>query len=323
MNKIDKKLTIGIPRALYTHYYEPIWRTFFKEIGCNVKISSPTKKNIIDKGVTKSVDEICIPMKIFIGHVMELISNEVDYVFIPLLKSIKKNETFCPKFLGLPDMTKALIPDIENKILTGFLDGNDEYEAHRNLFMDIAKKLKINKKIIKKASDIAIDSWKNYKEKLLSKIEDDDKYKNNITIGIIGYPYILYDTFMNQSTFNYLKRLGVRILTFENFSDNEIEKAIQHYDKKSFWSFTNKMLGSADIWFKNKGVDGIIHLTAFACGIDAMLGQYIDNLVMETNKPFITIRLDEHSGEAHNMTRLEAFFDLLSERKMKKSKTMK
>jgi len=311
-------MTIGIPRSLYAHYYEPLWRTFFNEAGFDVKLSLPTNKKIIDDGVIRSVDEICIPMKIFIGHALSLIKEGVDYIFIPLMGRIKPSETYCPKFLGLPDMSNALLHEYTEKILIAELYGDTEDDAYYKLFRELAIKLNLPKKTIKKASKIAIDSWHKYRGKLVTPELDKehiDFYSNTLSIGLIGYPYILHDTYLNQNIFNYLKRLGIRVLTFENFTDMELENAITHYDKKTFWTFTNMQLGAANIWCRDSSVDGIIHLTAFACGIDAMLGQYLDELVHNTKMPFATIRLDELSGEAHIHTRLEAFIDLLINKK--------
>ena len=66
---------------------------------------------------------------------------------------------------------------------------------------------------------------------------------------------------------------------------------------------------------ENRMADGIIHLTAFGCGPDSVIGKMMEINCEEENIPFMTMRVDEHTGESHVQTRLEAFIDML---KMKK-----
>ena len=39
------------------------------------------------------------------GHVMDL-KDRADYLFLPRLVSVDGRATFCPKFLGLPEMVR-------------------------------------------------------------------------------------------------------------------------------------------------------------------------------------------------------------------------
>ena len=98
---------VGIPRALLYYYYYPLWKTFFEGLGAQVILSSPSTKGILTDGLRFAVDEICLPVKLAFGHVLDLIG-KVDYIFLPRLISIRRNEYICPKFLGLPDMVRRL-----------------------------------------------------------------------------------------------------------------------------------------------------------------------------------------------------------------------
>ena len=42
----------------------------------------------------------------------------VDLIYIPRFVSIRKGITFCPKFLGLPDMIKNSLSAVKGRILT-------------------------------------------------------------------------------------------------------------------------------------------------------------------------------------------------------------
>ncbi|MDP2727608.1 MAG: acyl-CoA dehydratase activase-related protein, partial [Dehalococcoidia bacterium] len=100
---------IGIPRALLYYQYYPLWSAFFQGMGLEVVLSEPTSKAIMAAGSLRVVAETCLPVKVYCGHVTDLIG-KCDYIFIPAIRSIQKNVYNCSKFLGLPDLIKAVIP---------------------------------------------------------------------------------------------------------------------------------------------------------------------------------------------------------------------
>jgi predicted nucleotide-binding protein (sugar kinase/HSP70/actin superfamily) len=73
---------VGIPRALLFYLYFPMWQAFFNEIGVQVIPSGRTTKSILDDGIREALADVCVPIKLYYGHVMEL-KGKVDYLFIP------------------------------------------------------------------------------------------------------------------------------------------------------------------------------------------------------------------------------------------------
>ena len=74
---------VGIPRSLLFYELYPFWQAFFKELGCEVVVSDETTKKIIHEGAERSVSETCFPMKVSLGHVLNLLDKEIDYIFLP------------------------------------------------------------------------------------------------------------------------------------------------------------------------------------------------------------------------------------------------
>lgn len=85
-----KKIKIGIPKALLYYYYFPFWLKLFSELGVDVVISDNSSRQLLDQGVKKSLAEICVPIKVMVGHILNLEQKEVDFIFLPRFKSIKK-----------------------------------------------------------------------------------------------------------------------------------------------------------------------------------------------------------------------------------------
>jgi predicted nucleotide-binding protein (sugar kinase/HSP70/actin superfamily) len=83
-----------------------------------------------------------------------------------------------------------------------------------------------------------------------------------------------------------------------------------------FWYYSNQVCWAGLYLLEQKpGVDGIIHITAFGCGPDAMVDKTLELEAKSAGVPFLSLTIDEHTGEGGVQTRLEAFVDMLWARK--------
>jgi predicted nucleotide-binding protein (sugar kinase/HSP70/actin superfamily) len=109
----DPRLTIGVPRALDYFIHYPLVRELLVGLGFEVKLSTPTNRAVLDAGTTYTVTDACIPVKVFHGHVHSLLGG-CDAVYLPRLVKVRRlkhrgrnyRESFCPKFIGLPDIVR-------------------------------------------------------------------------------------------------------------------------------------------------------------------------------------------------------------------------
>ncbi|WP_339061297.1 acyl-CoA dehydratase activase-related protein [Tepidibacillus marianensis] len=323
-------MKIGIPRALLYYYYFPFWKSFFEELGADVIVSDETNKGIVNRGVRESVAEICVPIKIFIGHSLNLLKKGVDYIFIPRMVSISPGEYFCPKFMGLPDMLRHGVKDLEGKILTCHNESKDDDISDYHQYLSFAEPLGVTEEEIKVAADKARDEWLAFRmyskmghtfTESLDLIENRTLNKGSnavpsqIKIGLIGYVYNMYDSFISMDVLEKLRDLRVDFVTFDMMKESDLQEAIADMRKPLFWTFTNKLMGAGYQMFSDEDIDGVVHITAFGCGPDSMLGKLFEIKSNETGIPFIVIRVDEHTGENHLQTRIEAFIDMLQRKK--------
>lgn len=108
-------MKIGIPKGLLYYKYHPFFMTFFTELGAETIVSEDTNKSILDQGVRYCVDEACMPVKVFHGHVASL-RDKCDAILIPRIMQVRKREYICPKFCGLPEMVVYNIPDLPTRV---------------------------------------------------------------------------------------------------------------------------------------------------------------------------------------------------------------
>ncbi len=322
-------MRVGIPQALLYYYYMPLWRGLFEALGHEVVFSSGTNKAIVDQGIKVSVPEICVPIKIFNGHMIDLEKKKVDRFFVPRMVSVEDGLTFCPKFLGLPDMVRFTFPELNGKVISPDIRDSHDDLANLDAWRSDPFFGELSYWRLRDAMALAQDEWLRYQEichrgylasealTLYRKpvLPDRRQWENDITIGLIGYVYDIYDPFVSMEIGKKLQELGTNVVTFEMLENKDIKKQIAAMKKQLFWTFSNKVLGAGQHFFKDDRVDGVIHVTAFGCGPDSLVGKYQEIDSDTYHKPFMTIRVDEHTGENHLQTRIEAFVDMLKKRK--------
>lgn len=298
-------MTIGIPKALLYYKYNRLWKNFFSYLDINTITSPNTNKEILEDGIKSSIDEACLSMKIYLGHVKSLI-NKCDYILVPRIVSLKKYEKTCTNFYALYDIVKNTY---NTKILNYNVDVSNNIDEEK-AFINMAKTLGIDKQRARKA-------YKYAKEKE----SDDEKYKvfkqkellkdENIKILIAGHPYNIYDELVGKPILDYLKSQKITVLKSDIFEKNSTKFNCSCISKDIYWTYNKEILSSINYYLDQ--VDGIILLSAFPCGPDSLCNEIIIRKIK--NKPIITLIIDELNNNVGLITRLESFIDIIKDKK--------
>lgn len=295
-------MKVGIPKGLLYYKYYPFLINFFNNLGAEVVTSCDTNKEILNEGIKYCVDEACLPIKVFHGHIA-MLKDKCDILLIPRIMQLREKEYICPKFCGLPEMVVNSIPNMPAVIDTPIyaFDNAKLYrfakEAGRMITKDNIK--------IRKAYKLALEAQRKFK----SGIKDTGF---RINVALLGHPYNIYDNFINMNLVKKLNNLGIGVITEENIDNLLIDKEVKSLYKKPFWTFARNSYGSAVYLAKNNKVDGIVYISSFACGIDSVILELIKDKIGEF--PILVLKIDEHTGEAGVDTRLEAYKDMLERR---------
>jgi predicted nucleotide-binding protein (sugar kinase/HSP70/actin superfamily) len=295
-------MKIGVPQGLLYSKYHVFIQSFLEELGAEIIVSPNTNKKILDEGVRCCVDEACLPMKVFHGHVSWL-KDRCDAVLIPRLMGVREKEYICPMFCGLIEMVSNNIPQLPDLIDTPIYstdNGKLSQWAKEIGGMVTGDKSRIMPAFGKALQRYA-DSQKGF---------NDEGYP--FKIGLIGHTYNIYDRFINMDLKKKLNGLGIGVITSEQIDRAYIDAEVGKLFKKPFWTFAQEYYGAAVSIYRTGLADGIIYLSSFSCGIDSVVTELIQ---CETGDfPFMILKLDEHTGEAGFDTRIEAFSDMLKRR---------
>lgn len=325
--KGGRKMKIGVPRGLLYYYYFPLWKTFYEELGHEIVLSGETNKNILNMGIKVCVDEACLPVKIFHGHV-EDIKEKVDFLFIPRLMSVSYGEFICPKFCGLPEMIIHSIPELPPVLKPDFNFHGKKVNLNKTI-EEMIGPLDIEFNAAQKAFHRGMEQIEIYKKNLYNgflpqealgfteEMEPKDpivKYKGRILV--LSHPYHLYDTFTNMNLLKKMETMGYSTMTADTLSSERINYYAATLPKRMFWTFGREIIGAA-LYTLEEGlpIKGIVYLTSFACGVDSILVDYIERQFKRRSSiPFMQLTIDEHTGEAGIDTRLEAFIEMIERR---------
>lgn len=310
---------VGIPRGMYFYKYYPFIQTFLTELGAEVVPSPETTKEILDKGVLYSIDDACLPVKVYHGHAYNL-KDKVDYMLVPRLTSVSRGEYICPKFGGLPEMVKFSVPGLPPLIDTEINLIKRQRELTKALY-SMAFVLRFRNPVrISRGISSALKAHEKFKSAVYKGNTPDiviartprTPYRKSIRIGLIGHPYLLYDSFINMNLIKKLWEKGAEIITPDMIDPHIINERCMELSKRMFWSSGKSLIGSALYVMDNSSIDGMLAITAFGCGIDSLAMEFIEKHARRYyKKPFMVLNVDEHTGDASFNTRLEAFFDLL------------
>ena len=330
-------IRIGIPRALLYYQYYPMWKTFFEELGAEVVVSPPTTQVMLASGSSRVVADTCLPVKVFLGHILALVG-KCDYIFVPAIRSVESKVYNCSKFLGLPDLTRAVIPE-SPPILDIDIDIN---KGKRNLYQAIyqlGRCLTWDPLRVRRASLAAWQAHLNYHQLMSSRnltppqvierisgtaeAEANSSYliSAQATIAIIGHPYLLYDEHINYRLIHRLEQAHNRVLTPEMLSAEELQSATARLVGRAYWTYEEEVVGAGDYYLRS-GADGVIGIIAFGCGPDSVMMDVVRQQASRLKAtPFMSLTLEEHTAEAGIVTRLEAFLDMIHRRKRSQVKT--
>lgn len=307
-------IRIGIPRALFYYTFSTFWETFFREIGSEIVVSQPTTREVLDAGIREAVSEACIPIKVYHGHVRAL-AGTADFVFAPRLVSVDRRTVFCPKFLGLPDMVRSSMDGIP-PLLSPRIDLRKNLLGLASACFEVGASLKVPSSKVMLAYARACAAHKRRTIPWPPGNADGGEERtapgSPLKIAVLGYPYAVFDRYVSVDLIRKLWALGVDVVTIEMFTDAELNEESAQFSKGVFWHYSDRVVKAGYRCFHTRRVDGVIHVTAFGCGPDAVADRLLDIEASRTGFPFMPLLIDEHTGEGGLLTRVEAFVDMIS-----------
>ncbi len=298
------RLKIGIPKALLYYQYKDLLTRFFENLDCDIVISPNTTKETLEQGKKFVLDEACLSMKIYMGHVFYLL-DKCDYILTYRVASVKKNEKVCTNFMALYDLCRNSF----DKRFVYFNIDVDKKESQEFAFLSMGLSLGFPYRKVKSAYKDALNYQNLIKNREISKQKMILGSSKRRKILLAGHPYNLYDSFIGKEISHYLEKENIDVLYSDLYDTKYTDTDSSYISPKNYFTYNKDIMGC--IHSLESEVDGIILITTFPCGPDSLCNEMITRYV---KIPLITLTFDELNSDTGLLTRLESFLDILEER---------
>lgn len=309
----SQKPVVGIPRALLYHRYAALWQTYFKSLGVETVVSAPTDRVIAEAGARAAGDEMCLSLKVYLGHVASLIG-KCDCIFVPRIVDFGIRRVMCTTFEGLPDIVANVFRDEHLKVLSYNVNvqgGLGEKEA----MIALGRELGFSRKAAKKAYKAGFAAQKAADDAAAVKAESQYKAKG-LKIILGAHRYVTEDAYYGRPVIQYLKEKGAEVILADAVERKSARRAARQFSPTMKWEVSREIAGS--IAMHEHLADGIILMSVYPCALDSMVDDMIVRRLKDSGVPILTLTMDAQSGTAGLETRLESFLDILTLRRRAK-----
>lgn len=202
---------------------------------------------------------------------------------------------------------------------------NSGFEIEKNSFANVEKSLLNYLKRQKHTSLSLIKAYFKYKKRY-KKIKI-NKPQNCIKIGIVGELYSIMEPFSSNHIEQKLSSYGIEVHRFTTLSyllfqkKFKLKRLLRKGKKYLKYHLGADATESVVLSYKlaQKKYDGIVHLKSFGCTPELNAMPILEQISNEYNIPIIYFSFDSQDNEVGIDTRLEAFYDMLLQKKENKS----
>ncbi len=311
---------VGIPMSLTSFSYAPFWTKLFNELGYRVKATPASDAHIKETGVGASSGDFCFPVKLALGHALQLPADEkLDYWLIPQMISNKPNDhstnaLFCPYVQSHAAVVKSVFQSRSidaSKLLAPVYDMRwDEARLAREFEKSIAAPLGLHAKSLKKALAEAAKAQKSFEQACRDEGERflrDINAKGEKAVIVVGRPYNCFDSVANLDLPRKIAEYGYHVVPID-FVPFDPANLGEEY-RNIYWNYGQRIISALKYAADHPNLH-CVYLTNFSCGPDSFLLSYAERIM--GRKPMLILELDEHGADAGYITRVEAFLDVIS-----------
>lgn len=287
---------VGMPLALSFYEQLPFWRTFFNELGFETVISEESSRDMYYLGQhTIPSDTVCYPAKLTHGHIENLLDKGVDFIFYPCMsynidEGESDNHFNCPVVAYYPELLTANNPRLNGENFRHpYMDMNNRKNVIR-VMKQTLKHYNINGKIAA-AVDKAYEAYYRHQADISQKaaeiISQARKEKRNIIV-LAGRPYHI-DREINHGIHKLITSLGMAVVTEDSVAQ------LAHTPKLGVlnqWTYHSRLYRAAQYVTTQPDMQ-LIQLVSFGCGIDAVTGDEVRNILENAGKLYTQLKIDE------------------------------
>jgi len=288
--------TVGLPLTLGFYEQLPFWHKLFTTLGFRTVVSDESSREMYYLGQhTIPSDTVCYPAKLAHGHIENLLDKGVDFIFYPCMsynldEGESDNHFNCPVVAYYPELLLANNPRLNSE---NFKHPYMDLNVRKNVIRVLSQTLRSYniRGRISAAVDAAYKALELYHTDIASKareIIDRARAENRKIIVLAGRPYHI-DKEINHGIHKLITSLGMAVITEDSIA------ALAHTPKLGVlnqWTYHSRLYRAAKYVTTQPDMQ-LVQLVSFGCGIDAVTGDEVRNILESRGKLYTQLKIDE------------------------------
>ncbi len=329
-----KNLRVGIPRALNSYVYAPLYSGYLQSLGVpseNIVFSDPTSDELYRAGSSRGAIDPCFPSKVAVAHVHNLIyvkgaRRPLNIIFSPMIDVLDspltgvQGNNACPTSTACPLSVRAAFTKEKDVFaergvvyLDPMLNFADRAIFAGQMFEAWSPLLGLSEGENRRAVDAGYRALEEYESRLRKQARealDEIERADRIGIVMLGRPYH-HDPGVSHEVFTEFQKRGYPIFSQSTlphdadlldrlFGDEVRSGVIQNpldisdVWKNSFSASTNHKLWAAKFTARHPNLVAI-EVSSFKCGHDAPIYSVIEGIIEQSGTPYFCFKdLDEN-----------------------------
>ena len=310
---ISSELTVGLPASLHMFEDLGLWSRFFANLSVRV-ITSDSLTDPVRTGKRMAGAEFCSPMDSIYGHVAYL-AGKSDLIFLPVSFQARDKEEHSERYYCYyTQYSASLVHTLKDKQITGKVVSPmlDFSKGTRQVVKQLSESLRpflgsgVTPEKVKPALEEALRFTKGLKEKLFSLFEREFQPGKDISVVLLGRPYVVLAKSMNKGIPEIFARMGVKTFFQDMIRPDDLPSEESRFLLRNMpWYYAARILETAMTAATTKNLYPVL-VTAFKCAPDSFMVDYFKKLLNHYQKPYLILQIDEHDTNTGYETRIEA-----------------
>ena len=300
-------VTIGLPWALGMFEHLTFWKEFFTRLGFPVVFSNPSTLAQTELGAhTVMSDNICYPAKVMHGHIIDLVAQGVDRIFLPFvvyerLEIAHADNSFnCPVVSGYSEVIRSVLKNYQGRQVP--IDAPSiSFRNRALLLMELSAYLHDvrpgkhlpSTREVRDALAAALEAQARFNSELRQRNEQVAKRalaEGRMLIVLAGRPYHV-DPLIQHRISSIIASFGADVVTEDIAREGGLVQALVGSYQQ--WAFTSRIAAAAH-WVAQAG-PGVhyVQITSFGCGPDAILLDEVNQTLHAYGKSATMLKVDD------------------------------
>lgn len=294
-----KRGKIGIPFGLNMYENLPFWFAFFSKLDFQVVLSPESSRKLYIKGQhTIPSDTVCYPAKLLHGHVEALLDMGVDTIFYPCLpynfnEHKGDNNYNCPVVAYYPELIGANLPRLKNvRYLNPYFGLHRPADFKKKAEKYFGEQFSIPKAEVAEAADAAYAAYDAYRMEVRAEGEQIIRYaraNGKRILVLAGRPYHI-DPEINHGIDELITSYDFALVSEDAVAGRMAEK--QSRKVLNQWTYHSRMYEAARYVCTQPDMN-LIQLVSFGCGIDAITGDEMREILESHGKLYTQLKIDD------------------------------